>query len=54
MTVEIRNTEEGNPLYYPNVTALAMDEHGISLVQETATERTTRSFEVGYSATVIK
>lgn len=54
MTVEIRSTAGGNPITYQYVTALAMDENGISIVQETATETTTRFFEVGYSATVIK
>lgn len=54
MTVEIRNTQGGNPVTYQYVTALAMDGHGISIIQETDAETTTRSFEVGYSATVFK
>lgn len=54
MTVEIRNTQGASPVTYQHVTALAMDEHGISIIQETDAETTTRSFEVGYSATVIK
>lgn len=54
MTVEIRNTAGGNPTTYQYVTALTMNENGISFIQETETERTVRSFEVGYSATVIK
>lgn len=54
MTVEIRNTAGGNPTTYQYVTALVMDENRISLIQETDAERTSRTFEVGYSATVIK
>lgn len=54
MTVEIRNTAGGSPTTYQYVTALSMTEKGISFIQVTETERTTRTFEVGYSATVIK
>ena len=54
MTVEIRSTAGSSPTTYQHVTALSMTDRGISLIQVTETERTTRTFEVGYSATVIK
>lgn len=54
MTVEIRKAAESSPTTYQYVTALSMTEQGITIIQVTETERTTRTFEVGYSATVIK
>lgn len=53
MNVEIRSTQSASPVTYQYVKAVVMDENGISIIQETETERTTRSFDVGYSATII-
>ena len=54
MNVEIRSTQSASPVTYQYVKAVVMDENGISIIQETETERTTRSFDVWYSATIIK
>lgn len=52
MTVAVKATESSSALTYQHVVAIAVSEKSVSIIQDTGTERTTRSFDRGYSVTI--
>ena len=54
MNVAVKATSSASPITYQYVKILAMTEDKVTIIQETSTEVTTRSFDFGYSVTITK
>ena len=54
MNVAVKATESATPVTYQYVKTLALTEDKVTIIQETSTEVTTRSFDFGYSVTITK
>lgn len=54
MTVAIKASASASPVSYEYVTALAMTDNSVSIVQQTDSERTTRTLDFLYSITITK
>lgn len=54
MNVAVKATESSSPVTYPYVKTLALTEDKVTIIQETTTEVTTRTFDFGYSVTITK
>ena len=54
MNVAVKASESASPVMYNYVTALAMTDNSVSIVQQTDTERTTRTLDFLYSITITK
>lgn len=54
MNVAVKATESASPVTYQYVKTLAMTEDKVTIIQETSTEVTTRTFDFGYSVTITK
>lgn len=54
MNVAVKASASANPVTYNYVTALAMTDNSVSIVQQTDSDRTTRTFDFLYSITITK
>lgn len=54
MNVAVKATSSASPVTYLYVKTLAMTEDKVTIIQETSTEVTTRTFDFGYSVTITK
>jgi len=54
MNVAVKASESASPVTYNYVTALAMTDKSVSIVQQTDSERTTRTIDFLYSVTITK
>lgn len=54
MNVAVQATSSASPVTYQYVKTLAMTEDKVTIIQETSTEVTTRTFDFGYSVTITK
>lgn len=52
MTVAVKATESASAVTYQYVVAIAVSDKSVSIIQDTGTERTTRTFDRGYSVTI--
>lgn len=52
MTVAVKATSSASAVTYQHVVAIAVSETSVSIIQDTGTERTTRTFDRGYSVTI--
>lgn len=54
MNVAVKATESASPIAYQYVKTLATTEDKVTIIQDTSTEVTTRTFDFGYSVTITK
>lgn len=54
MNVAVKATSSASPVTYQYVKTIAMTEDKVTIIQETSTEVTTRTFDFGYSVTITK
>lgn len=54
MNVAVKASASASPVTYEHVTALAMTDNGVSIIQQTDSERTTRALDFLYSITITK
>lgn len=54
MNVAVKATASASPVNYQYVKTLATTEDKVTIIQETDTEVTTRTFDFGYSVTITK
>ena len=54
MNVAVKATSSASPVTYQYVKTLAMTDDKVTIIQETSTEVTTRTFDFGYSVTITK
>lgn len=54
MNVAVKASASASPVTYEHVTALAMTDNSVNIIQQTESERTTRTFDFLYSVTITK
>lgn len=52
MTVAVKATSSASAVTYQHVVAIAVSEKSVSIIQDTGTERMTRTFDRGYTVTI--